>query len=457
MQKTFVLDTNILMSSADVLDSLFVTDNNVVITHTTLEELDRHKNDPGERGFMVRESIRKMIAFKDDEGGSYEDGYHTPGGGTFRVEIDHTEGEFLPHDWDRTKNDNKILAAATYLQHTVSEPVVLITNDSAMYMDALMAGLTVQNYKAEQVDTDELYTGRIDLDITPKAMERLFSEKTLPVEKVIRKKDLPLLLPNEFVTVHCGNAAPPCVIDSRGETISYLAEEEKAFGGITGKNVGQKFLLHALLAPASEIPLVIARGGAGCGKTFLSLAAGLSKVYDDKKYSAYDKVVITRSNTLAGGQSEELGYLPGSLEDKMGPLLAGFYDNLKTILKGDSREEPEQLKIQADDLLTSGLVEICAFAYLRGRSIPDSFIIIDEAQNLTVNQVRTACTRAGTGTKLIFTGDINQIDAARLDKRTCGISYLSEKFRGNPLCAQVCLTDDECVRSPLSAEAARIL
>ncbi len=126
----------------------------------------------------------------------------------------------------------------------------------------------------------------------------------------------------------------------------------------------------------------------------------------------------------------------------MAPLLAPFYDNLKTILKGDSKEDPEQLKIQADDLIASDLVEICAFAYLRGRSIPNSYMIIDEAQNLTVNQ---------------FLGDINQIDAPRLDKRTCGLSYLSEKFKGNPLCAQVMLTDDECVRSPLATEAAKIL
>lgn len=457
MQKTFVLDTNILIgTSGDVLDSLFATDNHVVITHTTLDELDRHKGDPGERGYAVRESIRKIFAFKDKRYGDYENGYHTPGGGTFRIELDHIDGEYLPSDWDKAKNDNKILSAAAWLSHTLDEQVILITNDAGMYMDALMAGLKVQNYKDEQVNADQLYMGRDDFDISPAALQRLFKERTLPIGRVLKKKDCPLVLPNEFLTLHCGNQAPPCVVDAAGENITYL-EDERAFGGIAGKNSGQRFALHALLAPADEIPLVIIRGGAGSGKTFLSLAAGLSKVYDERKYSEYDKVIITRSNTLAGGQSEDLGFLPGTLEDKMAPLLAPFYDNLKTILKGDSKEDPEQLKIQADDLIASDLVEICAFAYLRGRSIPNSYMIIDEAQNLTVNQVRTACTRAAMGTKLVFLGDINQIDAPRLDKRTCGLSYLSEKFKGNPLCAQVMLTDDECVRSPLATEAAKIL
>ena len=215
MQKTFVLDTNILIgTSGDVLDSLFATDNHVVITHTTLDELDRHKGDPGEKGYAVRESIRKIFAFKDKRYGDYENGYHTPGGGTFRIELDHIDGEYLPPDWDRAKNDNKILSAAAWLSHTLDEQVILITNDAGMYMDALMAGLKVQNYKDEQVNADQLYMGRDDFDISPAALQRLFKEKTLPVGKVLKKKDCPLVLPNEFLTLHCGNQAPPCFVDS---------------------------------------------------------------------------------------------------------------------------------------------------------------------------------------------------------------------------------------------------
>lgn len=452
MVKTYVLDTNILINSAgDILDGL--ADNNIVITHTTLEELDKHKSDPGEKGFAVRESLRKILAYKDNPNGDYETGYPTEHGGTFRIEMNHVEGEYLPKDWDMTKNDNKIISTATYLMHTLSEPVILITNDSGMYVNATLAGLAVQQYKNEQVNTDTLYTGRTEITVPADALERLYKEKTLPAKDILPvENDIEV---NEFLILHCGMSSALAYTDTLMDV--HLLEEEKSFGDIRGKNAGQRFALHALLAPASEIPLVVLRGAAGCGKTFLALSAGLSKVYDDHHLAEYDNVIISRSNTLAGGERENLGYLPGSLEEKMGPLLAPFYDNLKSILRGDSKEDPEQIKIQADDLLTSDLVEICAFAYLRGRSIANSYMIIDEAQNLSVSQIRTLVTRAGVGTKLVVLGDINQIDAPHIDKRTSGLSYICEKFKGNPLCMQVALTENECVRSPLANEAARIL
>ena len=464
MKKIFVLDTNILIGTAgDVLTSLVSTDNDIVICHVTLDELDKHKGDPGEKGYSVREAIRKIYALGDTENGNYRLGIRTEGGGTFYIMPPPSDYEVqtFPSYFDKEKNDVKILRTAYSLLGSEEDtPVILITNDAGMTIDAEIAGLSVQSYRKETVEADALYTGRVDLQASGDLLSRLFKDEMVFLSEINKEDiDIPVdtLCPNEFVTLIDGAIHLPCYVDSECTALYRLPEKEKAFGDIRGRNLGQRFALHALLAPAEEIPLVILRGGAGCGKTFLSLAAGLSKVYDDRKYSEYDKVIITRNNALAGGEKEDLGFLPGDISDKMGPLLAPFYDNLKTILRGDSHEDAEQIKIQAEDLISSDLVEIAPFAYLRGRSIPDSFMIIDEAQNLTVNQVRTAVTRAAKGTKMVFCGDIGQIDAPHLDRRTNGLSYLSEKFKGSPLCAQVTLKDTECIRSLLSVEAVRRL
>ena len=455
MVKTYILDTNtLILTGGTILDHLCSTDNNVVIPFTVLAELDNHKKDPGERGYSVRESIRKIFAFKDEEG-SFTKGVRTLGGGTFRIEMNHIEGEDLPNDWDMTKPDNKILSTAMHLFKHLDEKTVLITNDAGMYLNACLIGLPVQNYKADQIDEDDLYTGRTILPVKEEVLETLYKEKTLPLTKVFSKKVCKTLFPNEFITITCGNQAPPCFIDTTGQWISLLPEE-KTYGGICGRNTGQRFMLHALLAPAEEIPLVILNGPAGTGKTYLAIAAGLEKVYDDKKYASYDSLVITRTNVQI--DFSELGILPGNIRDKMSPLLYPLEDNLKSILKGaDGIEDPEQIRIQIEDMYTTGIIELCPFGYLRGRSIPNSYIIVDEAQNMTVEQMRTLVTRCGVGTKLVIAGDPDQVDAPHLSKRSNGLVYLCEKMKGNPLCAQVTMKDSECVRSPLAMEAARLL
>ena len=193
-----------------------------------------------------------------------------------------------------------------------------------------------------------------------------------------------------------------------------------------------------LLNPDIALNLMI--GPAGCGKTFLALAVGLYLIQDKCEYS---KMYITRTNTIPDG--EDLGFLPGDLEEKMGPLLYPFYDNLSVLSE------------KAQDLIDQGIIEICSMAYIRGRSIKDAFIVVDEAQNMTRIQAKTLVTRAGERTKIVLCGDPNQIDNPRLDYTSNGLIYTAEKMRNQTMVGQLTFTEDECVRSLLSKLAAKLL
>ena len=253
----------------------------------------------------------------------------------------------------------------------------------------------------------------------------------------------------------------------KGDKLVLFKEPQPVYG-VKPLNVAQKLALEALKAPVEEVPFVILKGPAGCGKTLLALAVGLSNSYDEKKSRIYDSVVITRSNTQA---DEELGFLPGDLEDKMDPLLGPFWDNLKYIFgnnsnenekekgkKGKAVEEDRQLVLeQIDYILETKVLEILALSYIRGRSFRNTFLIVDESQNLTRTQAKTIVTRMGKGSKLILLGDPEQIDTAKLTKTNNGLVYLSEAFKNSPLCAEVTFTRDECERSPLAEEALRVL
>lgn len=453
MKKCYILDTNILESTAgSILDGL--DDNDIVITMTTLDELDNHKKALGEHGYSARESLRKIFAFTEQKKGNYETGYATKNGGTFRIEKNHCDGECLKGDWDMSKPDNKILSAAAYLTKASKIPVILITNDSGMFVSAKLAGIKVQTYRNETIETEELYTGRAELEVSTKAINLLYADKEykgVPAEKVIKKKDLEGLYCNEYLTLHCGSSSELCRLDNLGTL--HRIKDTQVYGGIRGQNAGQKFLIDALMNEVA--PLVIVQGSAGTGKTLLSLACGLDKTHAFKRGDGrYDSVVITRSNTLS---DEDVGFLPGSLEEKMGPLVAPFIDSLRVIVKQGEKEEKKTVSTQINDLFTTGTIEITSIAYMRGRSLSNSFIIISEAQNLTISQAKTLSTRVGLSSTIIFEGDVSQIDKPTLSKRSNGLVYLSEKFKGNPLCAQIAMKDSECVRSELAAEASRIL
>lgn len=453
-KKYYVLDTNILIQTAGRALRGF-DDNIVVITYTTLEELDGLKKASAEIGYNARETLRILGEIENNKGEINDKG------GKLLI-YGYDDSRFLvnfPKEFKLEKPDNRILAAAKILDiDTEDMSVILVTNDFAMKIKANRCGITAQGYFNDQISSDNEYEGREKISEDGRRQilgligmnQKLFDADAKGITSVpYMKEQAPFLdvYENKYYEID----------DEVGYTLSkykdgelHLLKSEGKEGvyGIYPKNPGQRFCIDALSAPASDIPFVIIKGPAGCGKTMLAMATGLEKVYNSDEYN---KIIITRSNTLS---DEELGFLPGDLEDKMMPLLAPFYDNLDFLFRNKYSEmRASDVSAQIEDLLENRMLEIVSMAYIRGRSIAKSFIIVDEAQNLTVTQAKTIVTRAGMGSKIILMGDLGQIDNNKLDKKNNGLSYLSEKFKGSPLCAQVSFYEDECVRSPLAMDA----
>lgn len=445
MIKTYILDTNILMRAPESLEGF--ADNEVVITGTTLEELDYNKTALGEKGYNARQAIRAINAFREKEG-SFRDGYPTSGGGTFRVETDNIKAS-LPQGWDISKPDNRIISTAiTLKQMNGKKPTILVTNDSAMSIKAEAAGMPVEGYLNESIKED--YTGRRTIELEDYTIiEDLYKTGEINVGRI--DPELSSAYPNEYFILKCGKSSALAKF-WKGCLVRIKDYSKSPVYGITPKNAAQSFLLDALMAPVSEIPLVIVKGPAGTGKTYVTLAAALEQTYGD---SLYESMIITRSNVLP--DTEDLGFLPGDLEDKMAPLLAPFTDNLRTLLrKGEKKEDPEQIEIQLNDMKSMGIIKITSMAHIRGRSIPNSFIILDEAQNTSPNQMKTLLTRAGIGTKIVILGDPDQIDTPKLTKHSNGLVCASDAHKGDRLCAQITFTEDECERSDLAASAIKL-
>lgn len=472
-KKTYVLDTNILIQSPNAVFGF--DDNNVVITATTLQELDGLKNASGETGFKAREAIR-VISQLSKEGNLLEGIAINKNGsknGTFRVEPNGTSESHLPKGFSLDKPDNRIINSTLSLVHAevaserkkgklgdVKSNVTLITNDIAMRVNAEVCGLNVQGYRNEQLETDNYYTGRQEVEVSTKTLEKLYKidnqkDKTFALSKYLPKdlfNSLQFEL-NEYAVFsdnNGGQVVGRCISKEDGEYTFKLLNKNLHPMEVKARNNGQRMVLDALTAPVEEIPLVIVKGAAGTAKTFLSLAAGLDQTLEGD----FDKVMITRTNTLSDA---DMGFLPGSLEEKMGPLVAPFMDNLESLFKGYENGSAEEAREQIEDLFDRQTIEICAVAYMRGRSITNSYLIVDEAQNSTVGQILEIITRAGEGTKIVICGDPDQIDNPRLDRLNNGLVWASEMMKGSDVCAQVTFTKEETVRSKLASVAAERL
>lgn len=458
MKKTYVLDTNILMTSPNALFGF--ADNDVVITGTTLQELDAHKGDPGERGYNTRETVRLLESLRKQ--GSLIEGVKTWDGGRIMLEPDMVDASVLPAGYNIEVPDNRIIA--TVLKMGQSEkyqmPVILVTNDLSMKINASACGALVEGYRNESIESssNEQYSGKRFIDtVTDEDIDNLYAAGKEGVEAIFTGVDD--LVENEYLIMK-GSSKSAIGIHRNGRIYIVDAKSVPAYRDIKPRNASQRMLMHALNAPVDEIPLVIAKGPAGTGKTMLAIACGLAHTYNKLSRSSskyedndYDQILITRSNTIS---DNDLGFLPGDLEEKMSPLVAPFMDNMQTIFAG-KEHDLATAKQQIDFVMERGFVRIEAVGYLRGRSISRSYLIVDEAQNLTVNQALEIVTRAGEGTKVVLLGDPNQIDARYLDKRNNGLVFTAEKMKGSPLCAQITFEEDEAQRSALCIEAAKRL
>lgn len=455
MVKAYILDTNILLDSPRAIFGF--DDNTVIITGTTLQELDSKKTAPGELGFNARETCR--IIEKLRLKGDLTAGVPMDNAGVFKVILNAGQWH-MPSCYSEDKPDNQIINTVLDIkknQGHMFNQVVLVTNDTSMRINASVCAAAcgfsdfVESYRNDHVSSAEMYTGKRELQVSKEAIDYIYKNKMLPPEAIFRG-DIPEPVENEFFILQSDQSSALAVY--RNHELKLIDTKTLHPCHVQPKNASQTFALWALMQPVEEIPFVILKGPAGTAKTFLSLAAGLDQTYDSKTHRSYDSVLISRNNVMADA---DFGYLPGELEDKMNPLLAPFFDNLESLLRGNSDEDRECISRQIEDMIDSGVIEICALAYMRGRSITNKFLIVDETQNATRSQIRDIITRAGAGCKIVICGDPEQIDAHNLDKLNNGLVFASEKMKGSPVCAQISFTEEESVRSELAKEAIKRL
>ncbi len=473
--KNYVLDTNILLTSPRAL--LGFDDNNVILTGTTVQELDRKKTEAGEVGYNAREAIRLIEACR--EKGNLVDGVPLENGGKLYVKylnIDETVVE-LPDDFSLANPDNRIILTILnmvqpgYMDGTDgTAPAVLVSNDTSMRINASLFGIRVESYRNDHVASrGRDYLGWRTVHARPGTVSMLNMDGQLALEtravgvgmesgmlyvmpdEAPDGQEPPELCENEYLVIMeddgKGNVRSALGMVRGG--VVRIVDPCLFASGIRPRNTLQSFALDALLAPPEEIPFVILKGAAGSAKTLLSLAAGLDGTYGGDRYN---RLLISRNNVTSDA---EFGFMPGGIDDKMRLLLNPFFDNLDTILRSGGPETNEQVQMQIDDLFASRVIQVFPLAYMRGSSIPYSFLIVDEAQNSTRTQMRDIVTRAGEHTKVVVCGDPDQIDNHVLDRYNNGLVYAAERFRGSRYCAQLTFTEKECVRSELAMEALR--
>ena len=453
MVKIYVVDTNVLIQAPYGLNCF--EDNQVILPVVVLEQLDNLKKAEGEIGANVRKAIRMLEELRLK--GDLLTGVPLSGGGTLRVETNYCDVE-LPPDLPETKSDNRILKVCLGLSKEKKEQVVLVTKDILLRIKAQITGIRAEDFQTEQVlGREEQYKGRISV-YAPDEYFKDFKKKGIPVDEVYCVDEngtsfAPQLYENEFVIIqsdqsgkktHLGRVERACIkkLDYRKAT-PY---------GVSPRNAGQYFFQEALMQPADKAPLVIVKGMAGTSKTFYSLAVGLEKMLNNPT-NEYRRIMICRPNAQF---DEDIGFLPGDEQEKIGPLMRPIIDNLEQLIDSneESRYENEaELQDKVQEVFDRGIIQTEALNYIRGRSIVKTYLIIDEAQNMTPDQMKGLITRAGKDTKIILLGDPNQIDRPFLDERTNGLSYASEHMKGSPLCWQITLSAEECERSVLAADA----
>lgn len=456
MKKIFVLDTNVLIQSPDALDCF--EDNQLVLPLAVLEELDGLKKADGEKGAHAREAIRRLENLRLQ--GNLLEGSPLKNGGTVRVEANCVHVE-LPESLPDDKMDNRILKVCRHLMDG-RLPVVLVTKDILLRMKAQILGIRAEDFLQEQVSSrEDQYTGRCECFV-PEETFKTFKKKGIPLDAVYLtdaqgKPFPPELWENQFVLLKADQSLRKTHLGRvcQGKIVPLAYKKSRPYG-VEPRNAGQYFLQEALMMPPDKIPLVIVKGMAGTAKTFYSLAAGLEKVLNSTT-KEYRRILISRPNAQF---DSDIGFLPGDEQEKISPLMRPVIDNLEQLI--DSNEEERykneaELQGKIDEIFERGIIQAEALNFIRGRSFVNTWLIIDEAQNMTPNQVKGIITRAGKGTKIILLGDPGQIDRPFLDERTNGLCYASEYMKGSPLCCQITLTAEECERSDLAMDAVRRL
>jgi PhoH-like ATPase len=434
-RKTFVIDTNVLLHDPEALDRF--VDNDVVICLAVLEELDKMKHYTDELGKNARQVIRYVDSFTKKS--DLSKGIDISHGISLRIMLDAKNGEkkVFPLALDRSKN--KVLLIAHYLQER-GEHVVVVSKDLVMRVKSQALGIEAEDYESLKEPYKHLYKGIITADVKKSVVDQFVMEGkfTIPDRELYANQFCQIK--SEDGQTHIGR------YNIKSKQFEPLGKISRDVWGIHPLNMQQRCAIDLLLR--DDIKLVTLIGQAGTGKTLLALACGMKKIFDE---SVYSRMLISRPIMPLG---KDIGFLPGTKEEKLYHWMQPIFDNLKFLCEETSGGEDNGQETRKW-ILESNKIEMEAVTYIRGRSLSKTFVIIDEAQNLTPHEIKTIISRAGHGTKIILTGDPTQIDNPYLDKDSNAMTYIVNRFRNQPIFGHVFLETTE--RSHLSALAAELL
>lgn len=444
MLKNFVLDTNVVLHDARAIYEF--ADNNVNIPIWVIEELDTFKKNVSELGRNAREISRELDRFRGH--GRLTEGVPLPEGGMLRVLL---EGKDRVSELSLTStNDAAIMASALALKEREPDnPVILVTKDTNLRLRADALGLTAVDYDKGKFEIDELYPGAVELHVSTDVASAVGGGESVKIADVESTNgDIPPLLPNEYVMLRDATRSNRTVlgrIDGDVERIEPIHRFRESIWGISPRNKEQYYALDALMR--DDIKLVTLVGKAGTGKTLLAMAAGLRKATEERRYR---KLLVSRPILPLG---RDLGFLPGDIDEKLSPWMQPIVDNVEFLISlgRTGRKSGPSYK----QLVDEQTLQVEPLTYIRGRSIPQQFMVVDEAQNLTPHEVKTILTRVGEDTKIVLTGDPYQIDHPYVDSLNNGLTYAAQAFREERIAAHVTLRKGE--RSDLAELAANLL
>ncbi len=443
MKKNFIIDTNVLLANPNAIFSF--EDNDVFIPIIVIEEIDTFKKGLSELGRNARHFLRILDGFR--KRGNLSSGVpifpDKPDSGTLFVTLD-SDLTKLPAFFER-KADNLILSVALMVRAKKPQmPVVLITKDSNMRIKGDALGIRCEDFEADKVNIEELYTGIAEFEVEEEVVKEFLANNSVSLDGYD-------LVPNQYVILRNKKVASQFVYGKFDHLTACLKPlnfgGKDSVWGIYPRNLEQSFALDLLLD--DNIKLVTLVGSAGTGKTLMAIAAGLDKTTESNHYQ---KLLVSRPIFPLG---RDVGYLPGSLEEKLNPWMQPIFDNLELLLGTVTQGNKKRMSQSYHELINQGILEVEPLTYIRGRSIPNQFFVVDEAQNLTAHEIKTILTRAGENTKVILTGDPYQIDNPYVDAASNGLTYVVERFKREAMGGHITLVKGE--RSQLATLAANLL
>ncbi len=449
MKKAFILDTNVLLFDPLAIHKLGAND--VIIPIVVIEEIDRFKREMSENGRHARHFSRLVDQMR--AAGALSKGVPLPGGGMLTVELGGGDVP-LPPELSNDKADNRILSLCLMLKKdNPRRPVIFLTKDANLRIKSDALNIVAEDYEPSHVTPDQLYAGTKIIQVDPSLVDEFYANKRIPISDRLFEHDKDTdksLMPNEYMILKDYTNPTHTAMGRYSkdlEAIVPLVKPAEGLWGVFPKNAEQAFAVDALLN--DEIKLVSLLGKAGTGKTLFAIAAGLVKTVDE---GVYHRLLVSRPVFPLG---KDIGFLPGSVEEKLNPWMQPIYDNVDFLFGSSANRARRGAGKGAQELMNQGLLQIEPLTYIRGRTIPHQYLIVDESQNLTPHEIKTIITRAGDETKIILTGDSHQIDNPYVDAANNGLVYLIERFKGESISAHITFTKGE--RSKLSELASNLL